>query len=600
MTQPVDREHSIMRFVIRFGIAITLIALLPAMIGFTSGRPYLGVQTNTDDHMVYAAWMRQAAEGRFLFENRFTTDPQSGQFFHVYFLILGWVSALVGPMVATTLARGFFCLLFFWLLGKLFTRSEVSIYASKLAIALIGVGGGLGFLVWHNFGQAIVKPVPSALARPMLSRLPTDVWQTEGFVFPSMLSNGLFMASLCLILGFFWSVVEARTNKRAVWPGLVCIGLLMNIHSYDVLLVGLVMLGFLVTTVRSGTFSSGWLGRVATMTLGVVPAALWFVHVLRADAVFQARAATPTYSPNFRQYFFGYLPGVGVGLAGAWRSARVGVLLVAGLMLAGFGFAASHVFDGYWMGPLAFALVAALGLVVCWFLAGECQLTNLLSAWMVMGFIAPYWPALFQRKLTMGLAVPVAALAAIGIARLIENRNRSSRNMATILGCLVMSGSSLLWLAREFQLQGQNVSNTTVQPVFLGTDEAAIVRILSNASGKKVVLSLPGVPAQGEVPDQFLSPVVPDLNPILVGLAGCTSPIGHWSETPNYLERRGKVTKDVFLNADPAARASNLATLGVDYLVWPDSKTFGTPEQAGTVLYDGEKFDLIDVRNLPK
>lgn len=599
MPEQAERDHPIMRFVTRFAIALVLISLLPAIVGLSSGRPYLGVQTNTDDHMVYASWMHQAAEGRFLFENRFTTDAQPGLTFHLYFLVLGWISKFLGFALTSTLSRAGFSLLFFWLLGKIFVRSEVSIYASKLAIALIGAGGGLGFLVWHTFGQAIVKPSP--LAGPMLSRLPTDVWQTEGFVFPSMLGNGLFMASLCLILGVFGVVLSARTSKKAVWVGALCLGVLMNIHSYDVLLLTLVLLGFLVTTIRSGSFTSQWCGRTLLMGVGALPAAAWFVHVLRNDPVFQYRAATPTYSPNFRQYLFGYLPGLVLGLVGLWRTNRVGVLAFAGVLVAGFFAAASHLQDGYWLGPAAFVGLALAGLAICWFLAGDCQLTNLFAAWMVMGLVAPYFPGLFQRKLAMGLAIPIAALAAIGIARLIESRNRSSRNMATILGCLVMGGSSLLWLARDFQLQGENVSNTTVHPVFLGTDEAAIVRYLEGVKGRKVVVAVPGIPLPAETPDAFASPVIADLNPILVGLTGATAIAGHWSETPQYMDRRNDITKAIYLQPDANARQAALEKLGVNFLVIPDAAAFAefpfrTAVTDGELVYDGVKFDLLRIR----
>mgnify|MGYP006184294005 CR=1 FL=1 len=41
-------------------------------------------------------------------------------------------------------------------------------------------------------------------------------WQPEGFVFPSMLTTSLFMASLCLILVIFTSFLDARKSWKPV------------------------------------------------------------------------------------------------------------------------------------------------------------------------------------------------------------------------------------------------------------------------------------------------------------------------------------------------------------------------------------------------
>lgn len=593
-------SDSVRKFASRFGLALVFIALVPALVGLTSRQAYLGMQTNTDDHMVYAAWMRQAAEGHFFFTNRFTTDAQPGLTIHLYFLVLGWISKLLGMAWTITLARAGFSYLFFVLLGRLFERSELSIYASKLAITLIGLGGGIGFLVWHNFGVAVSRAVPEAIAGPMLHRLPTDVWQPETMVFSSMLTNSLFMVSLCLILGTLNAIVRAREDSRAVGIGTLCFGLLMNIHSYDTLILGLVLLGYLVMSLRSKLFTMPWLGRSALIVCGAIPAALWFVYVWRNDPVFQARAATPTYSPNFRQILFGQLPGLVLAVGGLFRVSKVGAGLLAGVLLAGFGFAANHLKDEYWLSGPVFALVALAGVSLCALLASGKPIRDLLVAWMIMGLTAPYFPGLFQRKLAMGIGIPIAALAGIAIAQWIESKSRSSRNLVTILGCVILSGTSMCWLMRELHLQGTNVSSTTVHPVFLSPNEQDIVRYLQSAKGSPVVLAFPGVPNPGSGPDEFGSPVIADLNPILVGVAGCRSVIGHWSETPRYTERRQQVLKEVYLNPDATKRHEALVRLGVDYLVIPDPALFQnagvqTLPSDGEVVVDGLKFDLIRI-----
>ena len=191
-------------------LAVTLLVALPTLYCFAikpAGYSYLGIQYNLDDHMVYAGWMRQAMEGHLTFENRFTTDPQPGLTLHLYFLLLGWIAKIAGIPLTMTLARLGFTYLSVILLGRLVEFVTDRTYPRKLALALSVVGGGIGFLVWHNFGTAIVKPNNDFLAGMLLSRLPVDIWQPEGFFLSSAFTNSLFMVSLCLILGDRKSVV---------------------------------------------------------------------------------------------------------------------------------------------------------------------------------------------------------------------------------------------------------------------------------------------------------------------------------------------------------------------------------------------------------
>jgi arabinosyltransferase C len=72
---------------------------LPAILAWQSapaGSTYLGYVFSTDDQMVYAAWIRQAMAGQFLFDNRFTNAPQPGLTINLYFLLLGQVARGTG------------------------------------------------------------------------------------------------------------------------------------------------------------------------------------------------------------------------------------------------------------------------------------------------------------------------------------------------------------------------------------------------------------------------------------------------------------------------------------------------------------------------
>jgi arabinosyltransferase C len=89
------------------------------------------------------------------------------------------------------------------------------------------------------------------------------------------------------------SAIDAQKSWKSVIPGAIALGILMNIHSYDVMLIGLILFGFLITIIAQKEFSGIWLGRIAAMCAGIIPGAYWFLHTLATDPVFQERAATP-------------------------------------------------------------------------------------------------------------------------------------------------------------------------------------------------------------------------------------------------------------------------------------------------------------------
>ncbi|MBX7135269.1 MAG: hypothetical protein K1X67_21585 [Fimbriimonadaceae bacterium] len=594
-------------FTMRMALALALVSSLPALVALLTapaGASYLGFQYNADDHFVYAAWMRQAMDGQFFFDNRFTTDHQPGLTVHLYFFVLGLLAKVLTIPGAMLLAKVSLTAGFVVLLGRFIEMLGVKLFTGKLALALVCVGGGIGFIAWRNYGVSLDGPVGSAT----LGGLPIDVWQPEAFVFPSMLTNGLFMVSLCLITITLTCVLKARDSWKPVLPGALVFGVLMNIHSYDVLLVGLVLVGFLATSLTQKQTTWAWIARVGVIVLATLPAALWFVHVLRNDPVFQARAATETFSPNFRQVVAGLLPAIVLSLVGLFQDVRgdrrrqIGLGGLMALLVLGWSLASART-DQYWLSPVTFGVALSLSLAVVALLSSKEAGWNLVIAWAVIGLVAPYIPGLFQRKLLMAIAVPWCLLAAVGAWKLMENRDRAKRNLVGAMVILVFAGSSLRWFSRELMLVRSNVSNTTMHPVYLSTDMRRILEILNQGPGRKVVLAMPGVAGRTEDPDIYLTPFIPDLNPIASGLAGTYTYAGHWSETPDYAKRRSELVSKMFLaqTASPASQMEILSSSGADYIIAPSLDAFPDAGLAdlsglGEVVYDGSQFDLIRVR----
>ena len=592
------------RFAVLLALACVFVAALPtlyAILATPSGMRYTGFQTNADDHMVYAAWTWQAAHGALLFDNRFAVDPQPKLTFHLYFLLVGQLARLTGIVAAMTLARLLFTGLFVLLLAKLVRRLRPGVYGTKLTLAAAIVAGGVGFLpgFWHRFG----------------AEWPIDVWQPEGFVLPSMLTNGLFMVSLCLIVSVFLCVLRVRRNDLGgVVAGALAMATLMNVHSYDALLVGLVLLAFLGASIASRTMTTAWTIRATLIVLGAVVPALWFVHVLGEDPIFRLRAATPTYSPNFRLVLLGFLPPVVLAFLGLYRRAcaspekgrrlaglGLAVLTLLGLLLLSQGHTGEYFLTPAGWGA-AFLLMAAAAAL----LAERSPARNLLVAWALVGTVAIYFPALFQRKLAMGLAIPWGLLAALAVTDLIERKDRSTRNLVTLAALLTLGLTSFQWTFREIGYASTNVSSTTRHPVYLGPDVQRIVAYLDARSRRRVAIAMPGVgqpipDAQGHaLPDQFATPSLPDVAPFLSGLAGVYTFDGHWSETPDYSARAGQSTR-FFLSAPIGStmpmsdeeRRALIRRWSLEYAVVPIRESFVLPETLGEVVVPGTQFALV-------
>jgi arabinosyltransferase C len=430
-----------------------------------------------------------------------------------------------------------------------------------------------------------------------------------------MLTNSLFMVSLCLIIYIFTCFLDARASWKPVLGGVLAMGVLMNIHSYDVLLIALTMVGFLAMTLAQKQFTTQWLIRSLAVAAGVLPAALWFVYVLKHDPVFQARAATETFSPNFRQVLFGYLPMMALGFVGIGvrnqdgflhRRRTVGLTLVGVLFGAMFVLAQSHA-DGYFFGPVTWAVTFVVAVVALALIADERPAWNLIVAWAIVGTVALYFPALFQRKLAMGLSVPWCILAALGMYRLLAKQERSARNLATILVLILLGATSLRWFVREIQLARTNVSSTTVHPVYLSPDAVRIRNYLNDQPGRKTLIAPPGLPAKffsqedgKQIPDEFGSPLMPDLNAILSGTTGVYTFAGHWSETPDYNRKVALLYKLYFNPLPPEEQQALVKQTGAEYIVIPMPQAFEGLQLSdlsglGETVVDGSQFRLLKV-----
>jgi arabinosyltransferase C len=204
----------------------------------------------------------------------------------------------------------------------------------------------------------------------------------------------------------------------------------------------------------------------------------------------------------------------------------------------------------------------------------------------------------------MGMSIPWAIMAAGGVSLLLSRQERAARNLAMVLFIIVLAASPIRWLFREIDLARLNVSNTIRHPVYLSPDMKRIMDALNQEPGRKVVLAAPGLPAQltdeqGQpIPDTFVTPILPDLNPIASGLTGAYTYAGHWSETPNYNRRVGELQRLFFRDEPRERKVEFLQKVGATHLIVPVPAAFSTVPvldlaPLGNTVVDGNQFRLV-------
>ncbi len=486
-------ERGELRWVVVWAVLIVLLASLPYLWGMLitpPGYSFLGLTHNIDDGAVYLSWMRQAADGHFFIRNLFTNEPQPAMTFNLLFLVMGWTAAITRlPLIAVyhlfRVVLGFVLILCIWRFSKLFLDDPKQ---RRILIPLVGLSAGIGWMI------------PDA-------QMPTgsvDVWQPEAITFLSIYLNPLFLAGLLLMLGsFYWLELARREGrtKYAVFAGLHLL-VLGNVHTYDVLTVACVWAAYIavLTVVHSRLKIEDFrLGRTVVLSLLTaviaLPSVAYQFYVYAIDPVYRLRANTPIPSPPIWSYFEGY-----------------------GLILAGAAFGAIWLFRS----PQSAFRNRLLPIV-----------------WSIVGFAVPYIPIAQQRKLVMGLHIPLCILCAFTIVAVLDAFRGMKRTgdvvraslwapkvvelrillLSILFWCfVVISPLSFILLDMEKLTRGETAPRFTP---FIGDEEIQAMRYLR---------------AQGKSSDVIYAP--PGFSLFAPAMTGLTVHYGHWSETPDYAEKR--------------------------------------------------------------
>ncbi|MGQ9456282.1 MAG: hypothetical protein ACUVRS_00875 [Armatimonadota bacterium] len=447
-----------------------------------SGYTFLGFTHNIDDGAVYLSWMRQIADGKLTYINMFTNESVKARQFNLLFLIMGTFARVTHIQVIWVYhifraVLGLSVVLMVWQFSKLVLRSSEE---RKWVAIFVCFSSGAGWL-FTEYGA------PSG---------PVDNWQPEAITFLSIYLNPLFLSGIVLmLLSLYFLVLAHRTNRLlySLAAGLFML-LLGNVHTYDLLTVAVVWLGYVfVMALLERRIPCRAILNSVIAGMFAIPSVYYQFHLYKIDEVFRARVNSPAPSPPIWSFLAGY-----------------------GLVL----------------------MLAICGVVTV--IQKRDRNMILPAVWSVVGFAVPYIPVAQQRKLIMGLHIPLSMMCVYALSCGLQKVPQIVRWVIICTVLLFSVNSNFAFLARDIFLLGCGRTVTHYVPHMTHSEMAAMRWLAQNGAWQDTVFAPPTfalfVPALGRHRVYY----------------------GHWSETPDY---PGKISEWIAFADEYASQDLRIAIL---------------------------------------
>ena len=340
--------------------SIVLLATLPYLWGYSihDGNIFDGFLFGVADSHSYIAKMRQGFTGEWLFTLPFTAEPGPGVFLYSYYLFLGHVASWIDVpnlQLVYHSARLLNSVLFLLLAYRFIARFFITFRQRVWVWLLFALGSGMGWLTsW-------------------VGMLTADLWVFEAIPFLTVFSYAHFPLVWALTLWLFELTLPGLTQPPPTWShaGWVALAvtLLAQIAPMMLLVVGVVLSGLAGwRLLAEHRVSRAELVMIGTLATFAAPWVLYDSWVMRSHPALAGwNAQNITLSPPVLD------------------------LLVSGGV------------------PLVFALVGGVQAA-----RRRRPLDRLLLAWAVLNALLLYAPISLQRRLILGLWMPVAILAGQG------------------------------------------------------------------------------------------------------------------------------------------------------------------------------------------
>jgi hypothetical protein len=402
---PVPRSRTIPVFALTFAAVIATLSLVPYLLAYLwtpPGQHFAGFFFIADDATTYLAKMRQGAEGAWLWTDPYTSEPHGGVFLFGFYLLLGHLTALLHlPLIAGYhLARisGAFALI---VAADRLCRRLLDPSLRRLAVALVILGSGLGFLV-----QAAGNP--SVMGTP-LQALDLHLPELSGWYSILAIPHFTWATALIVVALLGLLSIEETPRLRPILLTSLALLALTAIHPQMIPVLGLIWAAY----------------QGVLLIWGLRPR--W--SSLAAEALpFAATLPLLGYSA-----WILYRDPVVARWASQWRHQApdpISLALSLGL-------------------PLALAIT---GIAIAW--RRRDRALALALVWPPLVFVLLYLPnfANIQRRLLDALYVPLGMLAAVGLSEVSERlpARWARRTRAALVAACCVSSLIVLAIALRF------------------------------------------------------------------------------------------------------------------------------------------------------
>jgi hypothetical protein len=401
---PAPRARRI-QFALIFAAAIAAVSLLPYLLAYLwtpAGHHFAGFFFIADDATTYLAKMREGADGSWLWNDPYTSEPHGGVFLFGFYLLFGHLAAIAHlPLIATYhLARisGGIALV---LAADRLSRRLLPPHQRNLGLVLVVLGSGAGLLaqaagnpaIFGSRVEALDLHLPELSGWYSILAIPHFAWATA-----------LIVLSLLGLL----RIMEAPGWRPLALTSLSLIAL-TAIHPQMIPVLAVIWVAYRTLLILWGQRPSWW----AVAAEGAAFAATLPLLAYNAWILFR----DPTIAEWARQ----------------WRHQAPGPVSLA--LSLGV--------------PL---LAAIVGMTVAW--RRRDQGLALLMVWPPLVAVLLYLPNLanIQRRLLDALFVPIGILAAVGLGSLTArlSRTRARRIQAVLVTVCCFSSAIVLAIALRF------------------------------------------------------------------------------------------------------------------------------------------------------
>ena len=439
--RPAAAPHRRPRFALVFAGAVGALSLLPYLLAYVwapPGHHFAGFFFIADDATTYLAKMRQGAEGSWLWNDPYTSEPHRGVFLFSFYLLFGHLAALLHlPLIAAYhLARLSGAVALVIAVDRL-CRRLLPPELHRLGLVLVILGSGAGFLA-----QALRNP--SLLGSPV-EALDLHLPELSGWY--SILAIPHFAWATALIVAALVGllrIAEAPAWRPVALTSAALIAL-TAIHPQMIPVIGVIWIAYHGVLFAWGARPSiRSLAAQAVPFLATSPLLVYNAWILFRD---------PTIAEWARQ----------------WRHQAPGPVSL-GLSLGL---------------PL---LAAVLGVVIAW--RRRDRGLALMLVWPPLVITLLYLPNLanIQRRLLDALYVPIGMLAAVGLRALTARlrRARARRIQAILATTCCFSSAIVLAIALRF-------ASGAFSEAYIGNDAWQAMQWLSaHHQQSDRVLSSPG------------------------------------------------------------------------------------------------------------